>query len=644
MSALVGLLLPAFVTASVVPDGSTPTSVSLDSSNRIVVDIAPADADRISHNRYQSFNVPANGLHINNRTAGARTIINEVTSLETTSFEGELRILGTRAHLIVANPNGIRVNGAEVFNVASMALTTGSVGYQDRVDEFGDSYRNPTIAVSQGEIVIGSEGLSGVINQLELISKSLIIDGFMKNENESAFSTVSMRTGESHTEINSKASVADPANTWVSSTISAANNDGIAVDISSRSSISGSRVSMMVTDAGAGVKIAGNILATANEFTLGSSGVVSVSGDIRAAGRIQINSSGYISRSESGKQNTLESQYSSVLINSTSNIELSGTTVSANQNEDSASLRLVAAGNVLLNTRSENERGILFSFQDIDIQSVNLINQSGRIIANTGITINADVFNNRIAIEDFEERGAVTLEHKDGDRLWYTAFLSKERVHHRKIDFGEPEAGRIASEMLSGSGDIVINTRVYDGYGSNIVANDGNILINSQDFTNEAALVGNAWLTSRCQLGGCDERGGSSVDFVGGNIQASNTLTINSPDSLVNRGGTLQAINDVVLTSDNKVTEGSETYSVYSRTKGLRGLFMRHDAIWVAVDQGGGIISNMGKIVINGSALTVDGGRLDAAQGIEGSYNIVREPTTQDLLLRRRIGMLEGFF
>lgn len=635
--------LAVFTHAEIVPDGSTVTGVSLDSRGREVVDIAPADSDRISHNRYTRFNVSSDGAILNNRTAGARTIINEVTGQLPSSINGELRVQGTRAHVILANPNGISVNGAEVFNMASLALATGKVGYQQRTDEFGATYQNPVVTIDGGNIAIGEAGLSGSLNRLELLSRSLTAVGDINNNDESAFAALRLRTGAGSHEFSSGQSVADPSGNWITSTMNAMaeSTTAIAIDISSSANFYSSRVELMVTDLGAGVKAAGNLYASANDFTLQANGRVELSGDIKSASALSIKAGDIYSRADSGKQNTIESQYSSVFLDSESSIHLESTLISAKSASEAgqAALQLNADDDIRLLSRNAEERSILFSLQDLELNSENLYSHSSRMVANAGLNITASLFENKVLIDSFDSQGLIVSSDGDGKRLWYTAFLQRERERQREIRFGEPEAGRVTSEILAGKGDINITVREYRGLGADIIANDGGINVVSDIFTNEAAIVGTAWMSSRCNLGGCDERGGSDVELLGGNIQASTTLNITANQQLFNHGGVLQAVGDVSLTSPDSRTEGIEVYDVLTRNKGLRGLLLKNDALWVAVDQGGAVISNMGRLNIDGSELQVVGGRIESALNVNGGYAIVREPTTQELLLRKRIGL-----
>ena len=114
--------VPSGAAQTVVPDGTSDTSVSFSQDGHVTIDIAPADDDRVSHNTFTRFNVPKAGLDFDNRFAGARTIVSEVTGGERSLIEGNVEILGQRAHLFIANQNGILVDGARFINTGGLAL------------------------------------------------------------------------------------------------------------------------------------------------------------------------------------------------------------------------------------------------------------------------------------------------------------------------------------------------------------------------------------------------------------------------------------------------------------------------------------------------------------------------------------------
>lgn len=644
---LLGLwsFLSAVAHGDIVPDGSTNTSVSTDSLNRTVVDIAQADADRISHNRYSAFSTGSEGTLINNRTAGARTIIHEVTGNMPSQLSGEIRVLGTSAHMIVANPNGITVDGAEFFNTGALALTTGTIGFNEQTDSFGRTFRNPTADVDGGTIRIAPGGLSGVMNQLELIAETIKVEGKVENQNESAFAGIELHAGKSTTEFQSGLSVSDIGGAWANVTPEDnSQSDAIAIEITRGASLVSSRLLLMVTDAGAGVRHDGDLLASANTFSLSADGHIEMGGNIRSAGELSIDARSVQSATLSDEQNRIESQFANVDIDLQNHSSFTGTLISGAGAEEGTSVVDIRSDNdILLNTLDENRRTVVFSGGDINIEAQSLINYSSRVLGNAGIELNVDKLINDVLIDDFDNRGEVVLDHDDGKRLWYSAFLTREKISSRSINFGEPEAGRIKGEYISSQGDIVIKAPEIFSRGTDVITNDGSISVEAETFDNQAQIVGRASLSRRCNLGGCDERGSSSVDLLGGKWQASNTLNVTASSRFSNSGGTLQAVQDLTIDSPIKTTSGLTVYDVLTRNSGLRGLFLKNEALWVQVDQGGDLVSNMGKLILSGGALQVDGGRVTANE-IEGDVDIVREPTTQELLLIERVGLLKGVF
>jgi len=153
--------------AQVVPDGTTATTVVPGTSGRIRVEIAPVNSSRTSLNRYANFNVPASGVEFNNLTRGARTIVTQVTGAKISRLQGEVEVLGTRANLIFANPNGIYVNGARFLNTGGLALTTGEISSRSYPVVPGFTQENVVVNTSRGKVVIDKGGLQGAFAYLE---------------------------------------------------------------------------------------------------------------------------------------------------------------------------------------------------------------------------------------------------------------------------------------------------------------------------------------------------------------------------------------------------------------------------------------------------------------------------------------------
>lgn len=277
-----------------VPDGVSDTTVTYDdNTGRALVDIASPVTDGISHNSFTDFNVTEAGLDFDNRFAGARTIISEVTGSSRSLIEGDIEILGQRAHLFIANPNGILVDGSEFINTGGVVLTTSPIDFIERVPAPFRTQLNTTLEVSRGEIVIGEGGLSGAMDTLHILSKSLRIDGPVTNRNESAFSGIEITTGNSTAEFDSSLLPQNDLSQW--STVVAGEAEAeqaFLIDISERGALTGAQISALVTDAGAGVRHAGSILADRQGFSLTTDGQIIIDGgetvaatDIRYQGR-----------------------------------------------------------------------------------------------------------------------------------------------------------------------------------------------------------------------------------------------------------------------------------------------------------------------------------------------------------------------
>lgn len=368
--------------AQVTPDGTTPTSVSTASSGLITVDIAPADTASISHNRYTNFSVPNTGVNLDNSIVSANTIINEVTSTNLTTIEGPLTVIGAQADVIVANPNGITVNGGRFQNTRNVALTTGAVGR--------DASNRVTSTVSTGEITIGASGLSGTMEELALISKTLKVNGAVAHDVLDGKSHINLITGNSTVNF-------DPARggggllPWGLVTNPGSGSSGaVVVDIANTGSLTSGRISMTVTDTGAGVRFAGDQLASVGGFRLTSSGKLELSASkIQAKESVNISTASAVLTSDAANLSEITSENSGIVIETSNGdidlgqAKLSGKTIASDNLNSEGGITLIADGQIL--TSQNHGRRAMFVSSDS-----NIVARANNLIRFEGLDIDAN--------------------------------------------------------------------------------------------------------------------------------------------------------------------------------------------------------------------------------------------------------------
>ena len=248
-----------------------------------IVDIAGANSAGISHNRFLDYNVGAAGLVLNNSVAGAHTqlagdiggnallngrsasiILNQVTGGNASVLAGMTEVAGQSARVIVANPNGISVNGGSFVNANRVSLVAGATEF----DEQGNIARFRT---DDGRIAIEGAGLDAHgVDQLDLVSRGLKVDGAVHAKKLVAVA----QQGTAAIEGANPQIVSGPANGVT---------PDVAIDVSESGSLHADAVTLVGTSAKTGVRIAGTVDALAGSLSLASSGTAR----IERSGRVQ---------------------------------------------------------------------------------------------------------------------------------------------------------------------------------------------------------------------------------------------------------------------------------------------------------------------------------------------------------------------
>jgi filamentous hemagglutinin family protein len=271
---------------TVVPTGGN-TNAYIAPNGVPVVNINTANAAGLSHNKYTRYDVESVGLVLNNGNtseiarqsqlagqvmanvnlaAEARVILNEVVSTRRSTLAGFTEVLGGKADVIVANPNGITCSGCGFINTDRATLTTGMPG-------FNADGSLSHFTVTRGDILINGAGLNASAQQtLDLVTRSIRIDSQI---NTAADGSIGVTTGTN------KWSYASRSVTGTATGEGAAPE--YAIDSSALGGMYAGRIRLIATEAGVGVRMLGEAAATVDDFTLTSAGKIEIQSTISAA-------------------------------------------------------------------------------------------------------------------------------------------------------------------------------------------------------------------------------------------------------------------------------------------------------------------------------------------------------------------------
>ena len=282
-----------------------------------LVNVTGPSAGGVSRNDYTNFNVPQNGVILNNSYQMANTklggyvpgnpnmmrgsanvIVNEVTSHNPTEMKGFIEVAGRKASVVVANPNGITVDGGGFINTDRAVLTTGKTEYDSKGNL--NSYR-----VEQGRISINGNGLNAKdANSLQILTDATNVNaGVWAN-------TIETRTGKN---------IID-ANTLETQKIGDSSNVGL--DVSAIGGMYANSITMKGTNTGLGVNVKG-VVSSTQASSITSDGKIIVDGGVTSNGNttlagqsIAIHNNGVVQGDVSTTVNSKETVHNSGLINS----------------------------------------------------------------------------------------------------------------------------------------------------------------------------------------------------------------------------------------------------------------------------------------------------------------------------------------
>ncbi|MDA7087042.1 filamentous hemagglutinin N-terminal domain-containing protein [Pseudomonas sp. SA3-5] len=544
---LIGVLFlnPLVATAAqLTVDATLGGNTSLDQAGNGVpiVNIATPNGSGLSHNRFGEYNVGQQGLILNNATAATQStqlggiilgnphfngqaaglILNEVTGANASQLRGYTEVAGKSAAVIVANPHGISCDGCGFINTPRVTLTTGKPMVENgRLDRFD---------VDGGQISIDGAGLNASnVDQFDLITRSAKLNA------ELYAKQLNVITGRNQVK-------ADDL------TVTAKAADGsakpqLAIDSSALGGMYAGAIRLVGTEAGVGVKLAGDMAASAGDIQIDANGQLSLaqtaaSRDILLKGEsIELTGKSY-----AGRHVDVQAQQSLSLAQDQS--------LAARERIELKSGQLDNQGLIEAGVNADNSRNLI---GDVTLQGENLRN-SGSVIASRELSA---VFDGQL------DNRAGTLSGKTDTNL--TAGSLNNGVDGRVLSQGNLTIG---VDELDNSGGLIASAKnLHVTAGADLHNQDGEIssqadaALEARNLNNQGGLIaaGSRLQVTAAELdnrqGGLLSSEGSltlsdtAVDNQGGAIVAEQQLTIDGK-SLDNRGGLVSGKADVSVEVD----------------------------------------------------------------------------------------------
>lgn len=166
-----------------------------------IVNIVKPNAQGLSHNQYNKYNVSDKGAVLNNalqagqsQLAGslqanknfngkaAEVILNEVVSKNPSLILGQQEIFGMAADYVLANPNGITYNGGNIINAPRASLVVGQAEVvKGKIDNFKTT--------GSGSLKV--DGALGGVSILDLVAPKVIVNAGAKIHADKSINVVS---------------------------------------------------------------------------------------------------------------------------------------------------------------------------------------------------------------------------------------------------------------------------------------------------------------------------------------------------------------------------------------------------------------------------------------------------------------------
>lgn len=606
----------SLIAGSLTVDKTAPTSnqANLESARNGVpiVNIVAPNQKGLSHNKFSDYNVNKEGLILNNsnkrevntqlsgyiygnqnlKNGTAKTILNEVTSKNKSELKGFTEVAGDRANVVVANPNGIYINGAGFINTSRAAITTGNPNIKNgEIDSFD---------VRQGQIDVDGEGLNlSNVNKAELYAQTVKLNAKIHSQD------LDVVTGQNS--ISKDGTITNIEN-------SSDEKPTLSIDSSALGGIYANKISLVGTQKGVGVNLPIEISAQ-DDFKLSADGKIVLDKVISEKNiDIKSDSSDINTKTIYGNNVNIEAKNSiknEDVIASKTNIDLKANNI---ENKDA---NIQAVKDITITSKNiDNSKGTISSnnnleidvidfkgnnstiqAQKIDIKANDFEANSSNIVATNG---NLDIKVNNLDLDNSLQIGALdNINIKSNE-----AKLNNTKIVSQKGNMSfDTNSLELEKSIVSASKYLNINTTYLKNTQGNIQALE-DINITSKDIDNQDGKIAtnkNLLLNSSNFQGDNSKLQASNIDVKANNFQANNSkivamdgnlnieskdLEINNSnitslenidiktDNLKSKNGNIQAVKDISIASkdidnENGVIATNENLTINSSKDGF---------------------------------------------------------------------------
>ncbi len=246
-----------------------------------ILNIVAPNAGGLSHNQFLDYNVDRQGVVLNNalqdgqsqlaghlaanpqlRGHAASVILNEVVSRNASTLNGAQEIFGRAADYVLANPNGISVNGASFINTPNANLVVG------RAELDNGKLQALNTGIADGQLTVQEQGLKNLDGSLSLIAPRIDSNGRLIARDQ-----LNLIAGRNQV---------DSASARVLGTEPAGNTRDQRIDASLFGAMQAGRINIVSTAEGAGVRVGAVQIEGRDGVKISSAGSLDISGQVHA--------------------------------------------------------------------------------------------------------------------------------------------------------------------------------------------------------------------------------------------------------------------------------------------------------------------------------------------------------------------------